>query len=249
MDQELQRRIDEAKAAGYSEEEINAALGIESKPAQATLPQGPVVPILSAEEKAAFKQADQQVEDRNTGENISTGLVGAGVGAAAVGVPAALYYGGKAVLNPAVRAGTQLAQRGVGALENANQIAQATEQRVAANQAAKMAQVGRPMGPVAPQVTYNVPTQNVPQMRAPVPGQMPPAPAPAPTPVAAQGPVAPQNLQNQVRQVAASRILPAVGQLMRGANIAGAALYSGDLNANEQEELRRRRMMQPTIGR
>ena len=248
MDQELQRRIDEAKAAGYSEEEINAALGIESKPAQATLPRGPVVPILSAEEKAAFKQADQQVEDRNTGENISTGLVGAGVGAAAVGVPAALYYGGRAILNPAVRAGTQLAQRGVGALENANQIAQATEQRVAANQAAKMAQVGRPMGPVAPQVTYNVPTQNVPQMRAPVPGQMPPAPAPAP--VAAQGPVAPtQNLQNQVRQVAASRILPVVGQAMRGANVAGAALYSGGLNTNEEEELRRRRMMQPTISR
>jgi len=191
MDQELQRRIDEAKAAGYSDEEIQAHLGTAPARAEAALPRGPQVPMLSAEEKAAFKQAEQQVEDRNTGENISTGLVGAGVGAAAVGVPLALYKGAKAVLNPAVQSGAQLAQRGVAAAEQANATAAATEARVAANQAARAAQAGRPLGPVSPQATYNVPTQNVPQMRAPLP----------------QGPVAPQNLQNQVRQQAASRIV------------------------------------------
>ena len=241
-----------AKEAGYSDDEIDAYIAanphVETKKDK---DQQQATKLPSPEEVLGTTATNPSDNLDRTNENLMTGAMGVGLGAAGVGVPAALYYGGKAILNPAVRAGTQLAQRGVGALENANQIAQATEQRVAANQAAKMAQVGRPMGPVAPQAlpqaTYNVPTQNVPQMRAPVPGQMPPAPAPAP--VAAQGPVAPQNLQNQVRQVAASRILPVAGQLMRGANVAGAALYSGDLNANEQEELRRRRMMQPTIGR
>lgn len=80
MDPELQKRIDEAKAAGYSDEEIAKVLGTAAPTPTATLPQAPAVPILSAEEKAAYQLADQQTADRNTGENWNT--FGAGVAAA-----------------------------------------------------------------------------------------------------------------------------------------------------------------------
>jgi len=181
-----------AKEAGYSDDEIDAYIAanphVETKKDK---DQQQATKLPSPEEVLGTSATNPSDNLDRTNEDLMTGAMGVGLGAAGVGVPAALYYGGKAILNPAVRAGVDFAQRGVGALENANKIAQATEQRVAANQAARAAQVGRPLGPVSPQATYNVPTQNVPQMRAPVP----------------QGPVAPQNLQNQVRQQAASRIV------------------------------------------
>ena len=69
MDQDLQKRIEEAKAAGYSDEEIAKALGTAPPPPQATLPSGITVPILSAEEKAQFNQSEQRTRNRNSSEN------------------------------------------------------------------------------------------------------------------------------------------------------------------------------------
>jgi len=216
MDPELQKRIDEAKAEGYNDEEIAKALGMEPPAPQATLPNSPTVPILSAEEKAAFQQADKQTAERNTGENYNTAAAGA----------AAVTVGGL---------GTYGAYKGLQSL------GQKIMQPVAPGP------MSAPTAPIAPQAAAARPmptpgTSNVYQLR----------------------PVAPEpSMTNQVRQAAASRIMPAMGQagqmagqvlskaapLMRGANIAGAAMYSGGLNTNEEEELRKRRMMQPTITR
>jgi hypothetical protein len=153
MDQDLQQRIEEAKAAGYSDEEIAKALGTAPPPAQATIPGGPTVPILSAEEKAQFNKSEKAVEDRNTGENVSTGATAAGLAAAGVGVPAAAIYAGKKIFSPAVRAGADLAQRSVGALETANAInktgVENLQNRFDVNQANKAA-ANAPKGSIAP---------------------------------------------------------------------------------------------------
>jgi len=104
----------------------------------------------------------------------------------------------------------------------------------------------------------------------------------APKPVAPVAPVAPtpsaqpgmiqrgMDLAGQVRQAAAQRIMPAMGQAGQAMSQAGSmfgkgltaaapalriggmasnALYSGDLNSGDQAELERRRKMQPTITR
>jgi len=214
MDQDLQQRIEEAKAAGYSDEEIAKALGTAPPPPQATLPGGPTVPILSAEEKAQFNRNEKAVEERNTGENVSTGVLAAGAGAAAVGVPIAAYKIGKAVLSPASQGVKQFAQQG---LNTANRVAGAMEGRTAVDAAreARMSSGGAygraaqgVRGPVAP--TYNVPTSNVPQMRAPVPG-------------AVSGPVAP-TMQNRVQAAAAKRV---VGLGVPGAVAAGGLAATG----------------------
>jgi hypothetical protein len=270
MDPELQKRIDAAKAAGYSDEEIQQVLGSgsgQSQQPEATMPGGYNVPILSAEEKARFQQSQQQTEAANTGENIETGLVTAGMGAAAVGVPAALLYGAKAVLSPKVQAGANaiqqgmnLAERGVGAMETQAKTGSLTEQRLQ-NRPGFGGQQVRPVAPTGTP-TYNVPTQNVPQMRAPIPtapvapqpmpgmpsaGPVAPTPMPG-VPAAAPAPNAP-GIMAQLRALAANKILPAAGNIARGSVGPAMAMYSGELNPNEQAELERRRKMGATISR
>jgi hypothetical protein len=256
MDPELQKRIDQARAEGYSDEEINAALGVTST-TKATMPEGPNVPILSQEEKARMAQDDI---DAQTSEKASTLGVGVGMGAAAVGVPAALYYGGKAILSPTVRAGANavqqgmdLAQRGVGAMEQQAKTAATTEARLQNRPGFG----GQQVRPVSPTPTYNVPTANTPQMRAPLPTATPVAPGPIPGAPTA-GPVVPQgmppaqtspSIMNRMRALAANKVLQGAGNLAKGSVGPGMALYSGSLNTGEEEELRRRRMMPPTISR
>ena len=208
MDQDLQKRIEEAKAAGYSDDEIAKVLGTAPPPPQATLPSGVTVPILSAEEKAQFNQSEQRTRNRNSSENDTTNLLALGAGAAAVGGPAALYYGGKAILNPGVRAGSELAQRGVNAMEETNKINRMNAERIAANQAAKAAAVAPQ--PVAPSPILDAqgrPMQA--QARPVVPTTMP-----EPT------------MQNRVQAAAAQRItnMPSPGMLAGAGRMAGKLL-------------------------
>lgn len=124
-----------------------------------------------------------------TAMEVAPALGSAAVAAAPYAAGAAGLYGGSRLLNAAKTAAD--------AYKTGVQTAADTAKRNVALQEARMAErlarnAPRPMGPVNPNVTYNVPTQNVPQMRAPVP---------------TQGAVAPQNLQNQVRQQAAKRII------------------------------------------
>ncbi len=238
MDPELQKRIDAAKAQGFTDEEIQQALSSDTGQAQqsqATMPGGYNVPILSAEEKARFQQSQQQVEASNTGQNYETGGALLGMGAAALGVPAALYYGGKAVLSPKVREVSNLAQRGVGAMEQQARTAATTEARLQ-NRPGFGGQGAQQLRPVAP-----------------TPGSFAGA-----TPTTAVGPVSPAgmppaqgspSIMNRMRALAANRVLQGAGNLAKGGVGPGMAMYSGGLNTNEEEELRRRRMMPPTITR
>ena len=211
MDQDLQKRIEEAKAAGYSDEEIAKALGTAPPPPQATLPSGITVPILSAEEKAQFNQSEQRTRNRNSSENDTTNLLALGAGAAAVGVPAAIYVGGKAILNPGVRAGSELATRGVDAIEEANKINRMNAERIAANQAAKAASAA----PVAPQPVAPSPILDA-QGRPRQVQTRPVAPTTMPEPT----------MQNRVQAAAAQRItnLPSPGMLAGAGKMAGKLL-------------------------
>jgi hypothetical protein len=239
MDQDLQKRIDEARAEGYSDEEINAALGVATE-SKATLPKGPVVPILSQEEKA---QMAQENVDAQTNEKASTTLTALGMGAAAVGVPAAVYYGGKAILSPTVRAGANaiqqgmnLAERGVGAMESRANTAAIQEGRLQNRPGfGGSGQQLRPVAPTPGAYAGATPTTAMGPVSPVAPAGMPPAQAPS--------------ITAQIRQLAANKVLPMMGNVARGSVGPGMALYSGGLNTNEEEELRRRRMMPPTITR
>jgi len=248
MDQDLQKRIEEAKAAGYSDEEIAKALGTTPPPAQATMPNGINVPILSAEEKAQFNKSEQQASSRNTGEQVATGATAAALGAAAVGVPAAAYYVGKKILSPATKGVVDFAQQG---LNTANRGVDAMQGRTAIDAAREARMSNRPgfggSGPVAPQpmpgvatsgpvAPANMPAANQPQMRAPQP-----------------------SMASRVQAAAAQRIsnLPAMGEIMGGAmrtagrilGPASLALESRDLGPKTPQTGRMRGMeINPLTG-
>ena len=118
--QELEQRKQQARNEGYSEEEINAALGI-TAPATAAGPapmqSGPIAP-------------DPEL-DRSAEQN-TTLATGAALGAAGIGVPAAIGYGIKAGLSGAANKGAQVmdvAKQGVSALQQQAQTAQMAELR------------------------------------------------------------------------------------------------------------------------
>ena len=161
MDPELQKRIDAARAQGFTDEEIQQSLSADtvgSAQPEAAMPGGYNVPILSQEEKALFQQNQQQVEASNRNQNFETGAVAAGLGAAAVGVPAALLYGAKKIISPATQSAADLARRGVGAMESQAATSQLQEQRLqnrpgfgGAAKVNPVAPTGAPtVGPVAP---------------------------------------------------------------------------------------------------
>jgi hypothetical protein len=118
-------------------------------------------------------------------------------------------------------------------------------------------------GTAMPTNPYQMPTAGpVSPQPAPMPSAPATAPAATPRPNMIQRGT---DIANQMRQFAAQRVIPAMGQagqmagrglsavanspLTRvGGTIANAA-YSGDLNTGEQQELERRRKMSPTITR
>jgi hypothetical protein len=236
-----------AKAEGYTDEEIDAYLqqqsgqkkepttiSIDDLPAPTTVIQEPGTSAASVATTAGLAAAPYV-------------LPAAGAAAAAVG--GSKLYG-------AWNASAQAAK----ALADAKM---ASEQGIAQRAAMKMnPQMARP-GPANFGPGTAMPTQ---PYQAPVSGPVVPQAAPASAPAVAQQTVqqtARQSMADKVRQLAAQRIIPVMGQagemagqalskaapLLRGANIAGSALYSGELNSNEQAELERRRRMPPTITR
>jgi len=211
MTPELQKRIDQARKDGFSEEEISQVLSQPPPDAQsglAQMPNGYQVPILSDQEKAELNRSQTTNESINNQQATDTALVGAGLGAGAVAGTGALLAGAKYLLKPAVTATSGLAQRGVAAAEEANQIARMNAERIAANQAAKAAAAAPAAAPVRPTAILD-------QYGRPM---APPAAAP----------VAPQPLSQQVQQAAASRItnMPAAapGMMARAGSVAGKLL-------------------------
>jgi hypothetical protein len=194
-----------AKQAGYSDEEIDAYIAanpnVETKQ---DLDQAQAARLPSPEEVLGTSVANPSAELDRTNENLMTGAMGVGMGAAGVGIPVLAYKAGKAILSPVAQSGAQLAQRGVGAMEGANEIARQTEARVAANQAAKAAQVA---GPVAPSPILN-------QYGKPMPPTGPVAPPPQ------------ASMASRVQQAAASNIknLPGASMLGSAGRMAGKLL-------------------------
>jgi hypothetical protein len=229
---------EKARAAGYTDEEIDA---YESAQTQAE-PQGDQPPPPPS-------------PDANQGEagGTSFGEVAGTVGAAVApyAVPAALTAGGIY--------GASVAKKGFNAMQAAAeartaqanaQMAQAQglqqrfDQRMA-QQAARAAPSGsqilnasgQPMRPTAPVAPAAVPAA---------------APAPAQPSIVQRG----TDYARQMQRIAAERVMPvasrglaAAAPALRVGGMAANALYSGGLNTNEEEELRRRRQMPPTITR
>jgi len=239
-----------AKAEGYSDDEINAYLQ-----AEAEKKKQPTAPVVDVGEPPAPQTKINEVGTSAEAIGTTAGLAVAPYVLPAAGAAAAAVGGSK--LYGAWNASAEAAK----ALADAKL---ASEQGIAQRNAQKMAQqAGSAMRPINPSATYNVPTQNVPQMRAPLPTVAPVAPTAMPG-VPSAGPVAPTampgmpaaapapsspSIMSRMRALAANKVLQGAGNLAKGSIGPGMAMYSGGLNTNEEEELRKRRMMQPTIDR
>jgi len=215
-----------AKAAGYSDEEIDAYL--QSQPATVQAP----APVQQAEAEPGEPPAPTTVipEVGSTSGNITEAATLGGMAVApyvlpAAGAAAAAYGGSK--LYGAWNASAQAAQ----ALADAKM---ASEAGIAERAAAKAA--GRIPGPVAPQAAPGtsaiLDSSGRPMVRQPI------APQPAPAAQAAE-----QSMASRVRQAAAQRIAglsESAGNMLgraapyaaRAAGVAGAALMPGNAGQN-----------------
>ena len=220
-----------ARAAGYTDEEIDAYEAAQNQPR----PQGnqpPPPPPASADQG--------QAGGTSMGEVGATMLAAAGpfgLGVATAAAAPLVYKGGKMLAEGAknlVRPGSAMNPIGGGG------------PRMPAMGGGAPVQVPISTGPVAPT-----------PMAAPTPA---PAPVAAAQPSAMQrGMDYARQMQQiaaeRVRPVAqqagqmASRGLAAAGPALRVGGMAANALYSGGLNTNEAAELERRRKMPPTITR
>jgi len=286
-----------AKQAGYSDDEIDAYL--QSQPRQEKN-NGPVAPGAVAESSTEPPPPSTVIgETGGMGPALATAgmavapyvvpaaIAGAGIyGAAKVG------GWGRDLANTA-REGMEAYKYGVNAntqmaTENASLQRERMLERMARNgdkaaqaelealQQARNARV-MPAGNApasnsqAGQKAFSQMGQQLGGAPKPVAPVAPVAPTMAPTQAAQPGMIQRgMDLAGQVRQAAAQRIMPAMGQAgqamsqagsmfgkglsaaapaLRVGGMASNALYSGDLNANEQQELERRRKMSPTITR
>jgi hypothetical protein len=213
-----------ARAAGYTDEEIDA---YEAAQTQQPPPgnQPPPPPPASADQG--------QAGGTSMGEVGATMLAAAGpfgLGVATAAAAPLIYRGGKMAVEGAknlVRPGSAMNPIGGG-------------------------------GPRMPAMGGGAPTQ-VPISTGPVAPAPMPAAAPAAAPTAAAQPSIVQRgteYARQMQKIAAERVMQsarAAAPLARAAAPAAAGLgaltFSGGLNQGEDEELRRRRQMSPTITR
>jgi hypothetical protein len=234
-----------AKADGWTDEEIQRYMETKDQPLPAEVPR------------------DRGEEQLGTFTSAVPDLVTYGAG---------LYAGKKLIVDPLVemyknRGGpVSPAQMAQAAAQNVGQAAQATQAGQAAQNVSQGLRATGTGGAGAFNQMANQLGNNTIQFPK---GAVSPAQVAPPT----QAPGMIQrgmDMASQVRQAAAQRIMPAMGQAGQAMSQAGSmfgkgltaaapalriggmasnALYSGDLNANEQAELERRRQMQPTITR
>jgi hypothetical protein len=209
-------------------------------------------------------------------------VIGSGLVAAAPYAAGALALGGGSRLVSAAKTAADAYKTGVAtAAETAQRQIALQEAKIAermARASGKAAPIARPAGLTMPPTTYNVPISQTPNMPQGIRPATPVAPTMAPAmPAQAAQPGIIQrgmDIASQVRQHAAQRIIPVMGQAgqamgqaaqqagsmfgkglsaaapaLRVGGMASNALYSGDLNSGEQAELERRRKMSPTITR
>jgi len=274
-----QEKIDRLRAAGYSDADINEYVANESKQTAGKQPVDPNaaptsdLPEIDVTQKSeTLRNAEAAgVSTTNPGSYLADAAA-LGAAAAPYAVPAALTAGGIY--------GASVAKQGFNAMKAAAdartaqanaQMAQTQglQQRFDAREAARAAKAA-PAPAAGPQIV-NASGQPI---RPAVAGPVAPAPMAAPAPaVAAPAPTATQpsmmqrgmDYASKMREVAAQRVMPVMGQagqmagrglaavanspVTRLGGMAANAMYSGDLNANEAAELERRRKMAPTITR
>lgn len=260
-----------AKAEGYSDDEINAYLQAEAEKQKQT------APTVDVGEPPAPQTKIEPVGSSAASVGTSAGLAVAPyaiplAGAAAAGLGGSKLYSGwregvnaanemsrVSAQNAATHAATQemktLRQIAQGSGPEADAARQRLTQLIQSRGGAPIPSAG-PVNPNMPQAGQ----QAFQQMGQQLAGKPPVAPV-APTPMqgVAPGPVAPTGMpaptaqapgvMAQLRAFAANKILPAAGNMARGSVGPAMLFHSGALNANEEEELRKRRMMQPTITR
>jgi len=200
VDPELQRKIDEARAQGYSDEEIQQYLGATNQGTEPApgMPGGLNIP------------ADAPVDRSEENTALVQGALGK-TGALALGA----YGAKKLLLDPALNAIR-------GPVAPAAEVPPGATQRAMSSLTGGANRVSVPAS-----ATMNPPTAS--------PSYVPPAQA-----AAAQEAQQISRANQIVRGLALDKLIKA------GAGL-GMATYSGGLNTNEDEELRRRRGMAPTI--
>jgi hypothetical protein len=214
---------EKARAAGYSDEEIDAFEAEEAQKDQGSWEAPPPPP----------PDADQgEASGISFGEVASTVAAGAAPYAVPVGLGAAGLYGAAKVGGW----GSNLAQ-------SARDVAGAMKERTAVEAAreARMAQRpgfgGTPKTTTpGPRVSYNVPTQTMPSTQSPVsqmarPVSAPVAPSAAPVTAPAAAPAQPGILQrgmdyaSKMREIAANKVMNNAG-LIKQAGVGAAALLT-----------------------
>lgn len=247
-----------AKAEGYTDDEINAYLQAEAEKNKQTAPAVDVGEPPAPTTKINEVGTSAEAMATTAGLGLAPYAVpAAGVAAAALGggkiyqgwksgVDAANKYTATQAANAATHAATQEMKTLQQIAKGSGPDAEAARQR--------LTQLIQSRGG-APSPTSNIPAQQV-RPVAPTPGAYAGA-----TPTSAMGPVSPvvpqgmppapkpPSIMAQIRALAANKVLPMAGNLAKGSVGPGMAMYSGSLNTGEEEELRRRRMMPPTISR
>lgn len=221
--------VEAAKADGYTDEEIQQYLATKDQPLPPEQPRDRSEEQLGTAQSAAFGLAPYAIP-------------AAGAAAAAVG-GSKLYN----AWNASAEAAKALADA---KLASEQGIAQRHAQRMGGVPAEAPTSAARSM-PGYGATTYNVPTAGAPTTGA------------AMTPAAPEAPPSASNYMQRMTQLAerympaaksavgaAGRVIEPVARVLGSTPVMGAQLmtYSPGLNANEEEELRRRRAMQPTFN-
>ena len=223
--------------AGYTEQEIDSYLQNQAgseppPPPQATATGEPPAPTTQV----------TPVEP-----SLTSGLATAAIGAAPYVLPVAgaagAAFGGSKLYgawNASAEAAKALADAKMASEQG---IAQRAAQRMGGG-APSPASAARPMPGYGP-TTYNAPVANAPAVPATPAAQ--PAAAPQQPGAVRRGLQQGMEYANKVRQIAMEKVMQNAGTIGKAGIGAGAMLYSPGLNQGEDEELRRRRMMPPTI--
>jgi hypothetical protein len=225
--------IQAAKQAGYTDDEINAYL--QAKPKTEVL--APVAPGQEIDPGEPPPPPPASTYEQAGSGSILPGVATAAAAAAPYAVPAALAAGGWKGMNVAKSAFDAMKEASTARTAQANAqaaSAQGLQQRFEMREAAKAAQAaGQSAGPKI------LGPNGMPMSSAPAPITPPAAP-----PVAAPQP-APQMqaAKSIVQKLALDRVMQGAGNMLKGSVGPGMALYSGGLNTNEAEELRRRQAM------
>ena len=218
--------VQAAKADGYTDEEIRAYLASQGTPTPAE------VASTTGEPVPQYQPIDRSEE--YTGLAQGAGVEGALTAAKLAGVGLVGGYGLKKVAD-LVR-GPVAPQPSVapGASQRILSSVMGSPGTVSAPTAAQSIQVPQSAGTRSPAMQSQM--QNLRTAPVQAPPAAPPMAAPQPAPQM-------QAAKSIVQKLALDKVMQSAGNMLKGSVGPGMAMYSGGLNTNEAEELRRRQAM------